>query len=109
MNDSPEVITEEIIIVYYIYINPSKNWKAIIGGQINDLLNVELLNYSKLFCVICTPSTELFEDCKELINSMNKTNSTNFSHVLINNFDINKKNIFQLHIQKNTSNTYILH
>jgi hypothetical protein len=81
-----EPITEEIIIVYYIYINPNKNWKSIIGGQLEDLKNVQLLDYAKVFCVICTPNNELFEECNLLINQICQGKSIN-SHVTVNNFE----------------------
>lgn len=44
---------EEIIIVYYIYINPKSNWRKIIKGQINDLRKFKLLPKAKLYIYIC--------------------------------------------------------
>jgi hypothetical protein len=77
------VINQEIIIVYYIYINPQRNWKCIISGQINDLKNIGLLSVSKLYCVICTPSINLFNECKKLINIVN----ANYYHITVNNYE----------------------
>jgi len=59
---------ETIIIVYYIYINPDKNWKSIVSGQFQDLKETGLLNYSIVHCVICTPCIDLFNECKQLID-----------------------------------------
>jgi hypothetical protein len=61
-------VMEKIIIIYYIYINPDKNWKSIVSGQFEDLKNVDLLNYSIVHCVICTPCVDLFNECKNLIS-----------------------------------------
>ena len=54
-------------IVYYIYINPLKNWKSIVLGQINDLKTVGLLSFAKLYCVICAENKNLFDECETLI------------------------------------------
>ena len=48
-------------IVYYIYINPEKDWKSIISGQIEDLKIVNLIPFAELYCVICTENKELFD------------------------------------------------
>jgi hypothetical protein len=77
------IINQEIIIVYYIYINPQRNWKCIISGQINDLKNIGLIPFSKLYCVICTPSINLFNECKKLINIVN----ANYYHITVNNYE----------------------
>jgi hypothetical protein len=54
-------------IVYYIYINPQKDWKSIISGQIEDLKTVNLIPFAELYCVICTENKELFDECVTLI------------------------------------------
>lgn len=54
-------------IVYYIYINPNRDWKSIISGQINDLKTVNLIPFAELYCVICTENKELFDECVTLI------------------------------------------
>ena len=79
------IIDQEIIIVYYIYINPNKDWKSIITGQIQDLRNINLLNHSKLFCVICTPYINLFNECINVIKSYSEY--INYYHVTENNFE----------------------
>jgi hypothetical protein len=74
---------EEIIIVYYIYINPHKNWKSIVLGQINDVKNIGLFDCCKFFCVICTPEIRLFNECKKIINE----SKIIYTHELVNNFE----------------------
>ena len=74
----------EYLIVYYVFINPKKNWKQIISGQINDLKQAELKVGDNVHCVVCTPEYKLFEECKRLINN----NDINYTHVLENNFDV---------------------
>ena len=74
-------ITEKIIIVYYIYINPKKNWKSIVSGQFEDLKRIDLLNYSTVHCVICTPCVNLFKECKQLIDCQF------YYHAVENNFE----------------------
>jgi hypothetical protein len=57
----------EIIIVYYIYINPNKNWKHIVNGQLNDLKTIGLIN-SNLNVVICSEEHNILEDCIKIIH-----------------------------------------
>jgi len=59
----------DIIIVYYIYINPKANWKCIIGGQINDLKHVGLLDKATIHCVICSENENLITQCKTFIDN----------------------------------------
>jgi hypothetical protein len=77
-------VYEEIIIVYHIYINPNKDWKSIVSGQISDIRDVGLLPFSKLYCIICTTSTNLFNECKNLINDVV---NANYYHITVNNFE----------------------
>jgi hypothetical protein len=53
----------KVIVVYYIFINPHKNWKSIVEGQLNDLNG---LDYD-LFVHIC--SNEFISECEKIIKS----------------------------------------
>ena len=76
----------KINIVYYIFINPDRDWKIIVNGQINDL-KISKLNFEKLYVHICCEQrslnnerslnderslneVSLIEDCKKLINKV---------------------------------------
>ena len=48
----------DINIVYYTYINIHTNYMIIITGQLDDLINSEILTHSKLFIVICYQNIE---------------------------------------------------
>jgi len=73
----------EYLIVYYVFINPQKNWKQIVSGQIGDLKQAGIYVGNNVHCVVCTPNGNLFQECKRLINNQN----INYTHVLENNFE----------------------
>jgi hypothetical protein len=73
-----------ICIVYYIYINPKANWKIIVGGQIDDLINVGL--NSNIYFVICANSQEYINECKNFINTKNII-SKEFTETTTNNYE----------------------
>jgi hypothetical protein len=73
----------DIIIIYYIYINPKANWKCIVGGQINDLKHIGLFDKATIHCVICAENEELITQCKEFINEP----SIHYSWTTINNYE----------------------
>jgi hypothetical protein len=56
------------IIVYYIFIPPDRNWKAVVEGQLNDLIVSGILEKSVLYIHICTSYENLLKDCKNFIN-----------------------------------------
>lgn len=58
----------KVIIIYYIYINPNRDWKCIINGQLNDLKTVDLLNNS-LFIHICCENNKYILECINLISN----------------------------------------
>jgi hypothetical protein len=73
----------DIVIVYYIYINPKANWKCIVGGQIDDIKQVGLFDKAVIHCVICAENEELITQCKEFINE----SSINYSWTTVNNYE----------------------
>jgi hypothetical protein len=56
-----------MIIVYYIFINPNKNWKEIVYGQLIDLQNEGLLLGCKLYVHICCNEI-IIHECLQIIN-----------------------------------------
>lgn len=44
-----------IAIVYYVYINPDKDWKRIILGQIDDIKKTKILSVADLYIVVSNP------------------------------------------------------
>jgi hypothetical protein len=60
----------KVIIVYYIFINPDR-YKAIVKGQLQDLIKSGL-SFDKIYISICCEIPDLIEECKELINSLIK-------------------------------------
>lgn len=61
---------EKVIIIYYIYINPKRDWKCIINGQLNDLNTMGLLNHD-IFIHICCENNKYILECINLINKFN--------------------------------------
>jgi len=55
-------------IVYYIFINPDRDWKIIVNGQVRDLV-VGKIVYKQIYIHICCIKPELIEECKKLINN----------------------------------------
>ena len=49
----------KIKIVYYAYLNTDVNWKAIVFGQLNDLVKSGLLDRSQLYICLCYIDFEL--------------------------------------------------
>jgi len=70
----------DILIIYYIFINESNNWKTIVTGQLIDIC--ELLKISKLYCIICAEKIQLVNECKCLLPP-----NCEVDHVLVNNFE----------------------
>lgn len=56
----------EINVVYYIFINPDRDWKIIVEGQLNDL-KVSGIEYKQIYIHICCEQKKLIEDCKKII------------------------------------------
>ena len=73
------VITTEknVIIVYYIYINPERNWKAIVGGQLEDLKTIQF--NSPIHIHICSEQPDLIDECKHFIHGIRKKDLTIYS------------------------------
>ena len=73
------VITTEpaIIIVYYIYINLNKDWKAIVSGQLEDLVTIQF--NSQMHIHICSEEPKYIDECKYLINGIIKKEITFYS------------------------------
>jgi hypothetical protein len=60
--------SSDIYIVYFIYINPSRNWKIILTEQMKDLNESNILKNNKLFVVISCDNESLVIEAKNLIN-----------------------------------------
>jgi len=82
-------MSHEINIVYYTFINPDKNYKLIIQGQLNDIINSNIGSVSKLFIVISCEYLELVDDVKNAIAQ--KLSNTNVNYELT----IEPKNIYE--------------
>jgi FkbM family methyltransferase len=74
-----------MIVVYYIYINPERNWKIIVEGQIKDLIVSEILNDSRVYIHICCTQQGLINECKYFISKLFK--QIIFSESYINQFE----------------------
>jgi len=79
----------EINIVYFTYINPNKNYKDIIQGQLNDIVVSGIGINSKLFIVISCEYPELVDDVKNAITE--QLSNTNVNYELT----IEPKNIYE--------------
>jgi hypothetical protein len=63
-------MSKNINIIYYIWINPERNWKIIIEGQLNDLKNSNILNNAKLYIIISASTNELLNKVLKFIMSI---------------------------------------
>jgi len=82
-------MSHEINIVYFTYINPTKNYKLIIQGQLNEVIVSNVGTRSKLFIVISCEFPELIDDLKNAITE--QLSNTNVNYELT----IEPKNIFE--------------
>ena len=65
--------TYSLNIVYYIFINPDRDWKIIVNGQVRDLVISKVI-YKKIYIHICCVKPELIKECKKLIDNLLKEN-----------------------------------
>lgn len=79
----------EINIVYYTFINPDKNYKLIIQGQLNEVIVSNIGTRSKLFIVISCEYPDLIDDLKTAITK--QLSNTNVNYELT----IETKNLFE--------------
>ena len=72
-------------IVYYIYVNKNTNWKIIVDGQIEDIINNDLHN-NKIYFVICSNNQENNLECISFIETKNLP-FKDFTTTIENNFE----------------------
>jgi hypothetical protein len=60
-------IDKEINIVYFIWINENIDWKSIICGQLNDIIESDILSNAHLHIVLTANSSILTKDAYDLI------------------------------------------
>lgn len=60
----------DINIIYFIWINENRDWKSIIGGQINDMKRCGILSQSKLHVVLCANTNYYLNQCSNYIFSL---------------------------------------
>lgn len=63
---------KNINIIYFIWINPNKNFEVIISGQLNDMINSGILNYSNLYLEICCEYENIYTNIKNMIKDILK-------------------------------------
>jgi len=74
-----------INIVYYIYINPKKNWQNILKGQLFDLQQTTILEKNKLYIVLCCNDSDNIDNAGTIINKVlskyiHNVNISNYSN-----------------------------
>jgi hypothetical protein len=93
-----------INIIYYAWINPQRNWRVIIEGQLQDIVDSNIMKTlnSTLYIVICCDIT--YQDCiTELVLSFFQDNETNYfiDFTQENNFEYPAiKKMYDLAIQE---------
>ncbi len=78
-----------VYIVYFIYINPDRNWKLILEGQMNDIKDTNILENNKLFIVISSNNENNINEAKNIVNTIFK----GFNHNI--EFSIEPRNLFE--------------
>jgi len=74
-------------IIYFAWINQKKNYKNIIDGQMDDLLNSGVLDNATLYVEVCCEDETLMDTIRELFS--NKLKSIMF------HLEIHQKNLFE--------------
>jgi hypothetical protein len=74
-------------IIYFAWINQKKNYKNIIDGQMDDLLNSGVLDNATLYIEVCCEDETLIDTIRELFS--NKLKSIMF------HLEIHQKNLFE--------------
>lgn len=82
---------KRVAIVYFAYINPKKNWKAIISGQINDIKQSGILNDADLYIEVNNSSAS--SDVKDFFESLS---SSSLKQDLMN-IEYHQDNTFEYH------------
>jgi hypothetical protein len=78
---------KRINIVYFIWINPKKNYINIISGQLNDLKNSGILDESTLYIEICCEYENLCKDINDMINNIIKDYDTKITFYSENRYE----------------------
>jgi hypothetical protein len=81
----------EVYIVYFIYINPHKNWKLILDGQMNDLKDTNILQNNKLFVIISSSDENNTNEAKNIVKSI----LIDYNHNV--EFTVEKENLYEYH------------
>jgi hypothetical protein len=84
-----EVDRSNIYIVYFIYINPDRNWKLILEGQMNDINKTNILENNKLFVVISSNDENNTNEAKKIINTI----LINYIHNI--DFTVESRNLYE--------------
>jgi hypothetical protein len=63
----------KINIIYFIWINPKKNYEVIISGQLKDIVKSKILNHSKLYIEISCQYENIYKKLTDLISEIIKT------------------------------------
>ena len=59
---------KNINIVYFIWVNPEKDYNSIILGQLTDIIDSGILEQSSLYIEICCENKELKDDVNKMIS-----------------------------------------
>jgi hypothetical protein len=81
--------SSQIYIVYFIYINPDRNWKLILENQMKDLKEVNILEDNKLFVVISSSDDNNTFEAINIINTI----FLGYNHNI--EFTFEKNNLFE--------------
>lgn len=56
----------KINIIYFVWINPKKNFKSIIEGQLTDVLSSNILGHSKIYIQVCCEYIHLVQEIEDI-------------------------------------------
>lgn len=60
---------KNINIIYFAWINKKKNYTNIINGQLEDLINSNVLNHANLYIEVCCEDQSLTQEVKEIFEN----------------------------------------
>jgi len=85
-------MSHKINIIYFIWINPNRNWKVIVEGQLFDMKVSNIFESAKLHIVLSCSDNNIINDVKNVINqSLNTIDKNKY------NIDTTNDNHYEYH------------
>ena len=94
----------DLNVVYYIFINPERDWKIIVQSQLKDFKFCEI-KFKKFYIHICCTQIILINECKQIIESFNFDNVV-LTASFINQYEYPGLNLLY-NVSKNSQDAFL--